>query len=75
MRLKKSVQLQLNKMFIRFITVLLIPDMRQCFRFDSLYVTDTWHSLFTFHFVHVNCLRGFVQINTIQYNTIQYNTM
>jgi len=55
--LKKSAYLQLNKILIRFITVLLIQDMRQCFRYDSLYVPDTCHSLFIFHFkvkiVHV----------------------
>jgi len=44
--------------------------MRQCFRYDRLYVPDTYHLLFTYHFVHENCLSGFVQINTIQYNTI-----
>jgi len=31
--LKKSVYLQLNKICIRFITALLIQDMRQCFRY------------------------------------------
>jgi len=66
---KKSVYLQLNKICIRFITVLLIHDMRQCFRYDSLYVPGTCHSMLTFHFLHKNCLCGFVQINTIQYNT------
>jgi len=39
---KKSVYLQLNKICIRFITVLLIQDIRQCLRYDSLYVPDTY---------------------------------
>jgi len=43
-----------------------MQDMRQCFLYDSLYVPDTYHLLFTYHFVHENCLCGFVQINTIQ---------
>jgi len=39
---KESVYLQLNKIYIRFITVLLIiQDMCQCFRCDSLYVPGT----------------------------------
>jgi len=48
--LKKSVYLQLNKIYVRFITVLLIQDMRHCFRYDCPYVPVTCHSLLVFHF-------------------------
>jgi len=59
-----------------FLTVLLIQDMRQCFRFDSLYVHGKCHSLLIImSFSLENCLCGFVQMNTIQYNTVQYNTV
>jgi len=44
--------------------------MRQCFRYDSLYVPGTCHSQIVFHFLRENCLCGFVQINTIQYNVV-----
>jgi len=51
--------------------------MRQCFRYDGLYVPGTCQSLLVFHLLRENCLCGFVQINgpTIQYNTIQNNTL
>jgi len=44
-------------------------SLRQCFRYDSLHVPDTYHSLLIFHCLHAKCLRGFVQINTIQKRT------
>jgi len=67
MLLKKSVYLQLNNIFISFITVLLMQDMRQCFRYDSLYVPATYHSLFIYHFY----MKVSMWFCANKYNTIQ----
>jgi len=75
MLLKKTVHLQLNKICICFITVLLIQTCVSVFvMITCMFLTHTTQ-LFIFHFLHENCLCGFVQINAIQYNTKQYNTM
>jgi len=65
--LKKSVYLQLNNICIRFINVLLIQDMCQCFRYDRLYVPRTCHSLLIFHFLHKIVYVVLSKINKIQY--------